>query len=331
MQNNEQNSNNNFNLNSPISNKTKKPLNSNSNNNLINISTNNPLNNFTNDINNNKKLNNFFIKENTKKEENALLSNNCKSEKNLQISNANTIANNINNNLHNTNNLNNISNLNNVINIQNANFISTIQEVSIGSQPEENIEFSSKNICSTANLFYKTKDSGNNGNNPKQNNIMKNQTILDQFNIKTIASSNTSQRTNDTKINNYFNKSNQNAILTNNNNIINNSNGNNLINNPEDKNGKILKQNYLKLLEDNEKLLKDLSDKNKFIFEKEKESEKMKLILLENEQNLKNLNMLNKNFESQINLGKNSLIKYLKEYEELKRIKNKIWLNDQAY
>jgi len=288
------------------------------------------LNNVTIENSNNKKINGA-IKENNKKDDNPISLIHNKGEKNLQMNNNNNIANNINNNLHSTNNLSNINNLNNVINIQNANFISTIQELSYGSQPEDNIEFSSKNICSTANLFYKNKDSGNNGNNFKQNNIMKNQTILDQFNIKSIANSNNSQRINDTKINSYFNKSNSNNNLTNNNNINNTITGNNSINNIEDKNGKTLKQNFLKLQEDNEKLIKDLGDKNKYISEKEKESEKLKLIILDNELNLKTLNILNKNYENQINQGKNSLIKYLKDYEELKRIKNKIWLNEQAY
>lgn len=340
-------------MNSPSSNKGKKPLNGNSNNNLINISTINPLNNITSEPNNNinntnntTKPNKKSAKENNKKDEILSLNIN-KTEKNGQLTN----------NIQNANiqtTLNSTNNLNNVINIQNANFISAIQDMSHGShQSEENIEFSSKNICSTTNLFYKQKDAGNNNahtvNSSKQAlNPMKNQTILDQFNIKTFA--NPVSRSNDMKINSYFNKpsnnsntpainninqNNFNSITANanNSNLYNNNNNNfnGNANNSEDKSIKLLKQNYLKSLEDNEKLVKDLGDKNRFILDKEKESEKLKLILIENEQNLNSISMLNKSYESQINLGKNSLIKYLKEFEDLKRIQNKIWLNDQAY
>jgi len=311
-------------MNSPISNKAKKPLNTNSNNNLINISTLNPLNNIANEGSNHNNKKNQITKENIKKEDKISPVN--KTEKNGQLNNLPNTS--ITNNLNNTSNLNNISNLNSVINIQNANFINTIQDMSYGSQSEENIEFSSKNICSTANLFYKNKDSGNNGINNKSNtsNLLKNQTILDQFNIKSITNSNITPRINDNKINNYFNKTSANLNMAN----INSNNTNNNIS-FEDKNAKVLKQNYLKLLEDNEKLIKDLGDKNKHILEKERENEKLKIILIENDQNLKSLNILNKNFENQINMGKNSLIKYLKDYEELKRTQNKIFLNEKAY
>jgi tousled-like kinase len=345
-------------MNSPSSNKAKKPLNSNSDNNLINISNLNPFNNFTTEANflnnNNNKSNKKSSKENTKKEEifPSLLN---KNEKNGQLS-PNISSAIILTVLNSANNLNNISNLNNALNIQNnPNFLSTINDLNQGSQQsEENIEFSSKNICSTANLFYNQKDSANNNNSvgiAKQAfNFMKNQTILDQFNIKAFANPAVYSRNNDRKINAFFNKtatssavsanlnsvnSNSNSIINNNNLNINNNNNNNnsFAANAatEDKSIKLLKQNYLKLLEDNEKLVKDLGDKNRFIIEKEKESEKLKLIFLENEQSLKSLCMLNKSFESQINLGKNSLIKYLKEFEELKKTQNKIWLNEQAY
>lgn len=84
-------------------------------------------------------------------------------------------------------------------------------------------------------------------------------------------------------------------------------------------------------MEDNEKLIRDLSEKNKFLYDKEKENEKLKLILIENEENLNSINMLNKGYENQIALGRKSLIKYLKDNEDLKRNLNKIWLNDQAF
>ena len=339
-------------------------MNTNSNNDLINISNTNPLNNISgsceaNAYNNNKKS----AKENTKKDNIFLSMLNNKNEKNAQQQNLANISNSsIQSTLNSTNNLNNISNLNNVINIHNANFISTVQDMSIGSQQSEenNIEFSSKNISSSANLFYKGKDSGNNnfntpGASSKQaSNPMKNQTILDQFNIKSFTNPTAQSRSNDIKINAYFNKNaasasnnistannnnnnnnlNSNLAYSNNNfNTNNNINSNGISSNPvaEDKSIKLLKQNYLKLLEDNEKLIKDLGDKNRFILEKEKESEKLKIILIENEQSLKGLSMLNKNYESQMNLGKTSLIKYLKDFEELKRTQNKIWLNEQAY
>ncbi len=371
IENNFSNNNNNQNMmNSPSSNKEKKPLNTNSNNNLINISGTNPLNKFSgsngeanNKASSNSNNNKKNAKENTKKDE-------VFSSTHLNINNKSEKIRNIQTTLNSTN------NLNNVINIQNANFISGIQDLSHGSQQsEENIEFSSKNISSSANLFYKSKDSSANNliNNSgaaaaKQasSNPMKNQTILDQFNIKAFANPAALSRSNDTKINAFFNKTgslaaNNLSLLNSNNNsnnynnsvnstfvnssnlnsnaLINNINNNNSNNNgftlnqpvADDKSIKLLKQNYLKLLEDNEKLIKDLGDKNRFVLEKEKESEKLKIILIENEQSLKSLNMLNKSYESQINLGKSSLIKYLKEFEELKRTQNKIWLNQQAY
>lgn len=87
----------------------------------------------------------------------------------------------------------------------------------------------------------------------------------------------------------------------------------------------------MKLVEDKEKLIRDLGEKNKTLNEREKENEKLKLILLENEENFKSITMLNKTYESQLLLSRKSLIKYLKDNEESKRNLKKIWLNEQAY
>ena len=157
-------------------------------------------------------------------------------------------------------------------------------------------------------------------------NNVKNQSNLDQFTSKN-GNINMNNRINDTKINSYFNKSTNNHIISNTNSI----NCSNFGMSIEDKNTRILKQNYLKLVEDNEKLIKDLAEKNKLSIEKEKENEKLKIIFQDNEKDMKNLNNLNKDFENQIMTGRKSLMKYLKDYEDLKRTQNKQWLNEQAY
>jgi hypothetical protein len=127
---------------------------------------------------------------------------------------------------------------------------------------------------------------------------------------------NKSQQANDSKINEYFkatNLQNNNIPLT-----------------ADEKNIKLLKDKINKLSEQNEELHKEILSKNKFILEKDKDNERLKYYMKEYEDSMKSLSIQLKQQENQINLSKNSLIKYLKMLEEMRRNKIKVWLNEQS-
>lgn len=161
---------------------------------------------------------------------------------------------------------------------------------------EEFIEFSSKNIVTQPALFSKTKE---------------NATMMTNFLIK-----NGQVPKSEHKINEYFKSTQSSAKEFSLNNISN-------LQTPENRQGK------QKVQEEVEKLNKELNEKNKQMNDKDREIDKLKVKCSEYEDNLKNILMINKQFEQQLLFAKVSLVKNLKELEENKRVHKKKWLNEQ--
>jgi tousled-like kinase len=83
--------------------------------------------------------------------------------------------------------------------------------------------------------------------------------------------------------------------------------------------------------DDNQKLQKDISDLKKLLSDKENEIEKLKFKINDEEETVKKLTLINKSQDQQLQISKLSLIKYLKELEEIKKANKKRWLNEQEY
>jgi tousled-like kinase len=187
-----------------------------------------------------------------------------------------------------------------------------------GEEPEFNIEFSSKNLSSENPLFSNTKENTlnnyltNNANNRKNSNLG----VRSGYGINTPPVNKLFQTASETKINDYFKSNNNSNTLP--------------VCGDTDKNTKMLKDKVSKLSDENEKLHKEILSKNKFIIEKDKDNERLKLVVRDNEENLWNLNILVKQQENQLGLSKISLVRFLKELEEYKKQQKKIWLNEQT-
>ncbi len=85
------------------------------------------------------------------------------------------------------------------------------------------------------------------------------------------------------------------------------------------------------VLEENEKLQKEILEYKKIILEKDKEIEKFKSKILDHDESIKNISLINKTLDSQLQTFKISFIKFMKEFEEVKRTNKKKWLNEQEY
>ncbi len=85
------------------------------------------------------------------------------------------------------------------------------------------------------------------------------------------------------------------------------------------------------LLEENEKLQKELMDLKKSLQEKDKEIEKLKIKILDQEESIKNISLINKSLDHSLQNSKVGLIKYLKELEEIKKRDKKRSLNEQEF
>jgi tousled-like kinase len=122
---------------------------------------------------------------------------------------------------------------------------------------------------------------------------------LFQNNVKTVQN-------NDTKINDYFK-------------------------NEDEKNPsiKLLQDKVAKAICENERLNKEINEKNKTIIEKEKENERLRIKSKEDEENIKNLAIILKQYDTQIGQFKSSMTKILRDLEEIKRAQKRQWLNEQ--
>jgi hypothetical protein len=202
-----------------------------------------------------------------------------------------------------------------------------------------NIEFSSKNLKSATNFFTKTKENAkmmkdflskhNNNNNSNNNNFSSMNGNNSNNNSQNRQINNNKSSISDSKINEFFPKI---SNINNNQNNRNNNNNNNSssLNNLDEKYMKDLNNKISKLNDENEKLLKELQEKNKFTLDLSKELDKCKSIIKDKEEMVKDLNIINKQNENQINMGKMSLVKILRELEELKRTQKKTWLNEHG-
>jgi tousled-like kinase len=113
---------------------------------------------------------------------------------------------------------------------------------------------------------------------------------------------------------NYIQTSFKNSSAVNSANINNSNVNNSTMGTPE---GKSMKS----ILEENEKLKKEITDKEKAI----------KSLSSSNEDYVRNISLMTKQFENQNQMSKYSLIKILREHEELKRNNKKKWLNEQEF
>jgi hypothetical protein len=176
---------------------------------------------------------------------------------------------------------------------------------------ENNIEFSSKNVVSANPLFSNTKENTLNNFVKKSNGSARTYSINTPPINKTIPGNNS-----ETKINEYF--------KTHNTGLVGNFASN------DDKGVRLLKEKVNKLSDENEGLKKELSVKSKLLTDREKDSERLRLLVRENEEYSRNSTSIIKHQESQITSARSSIAKYLKELEENKKSQKKIWLNEQA-
>ena len=195
-------------------------------------------------------------------------------------------------------------------------------------QIDDAIEFSSKNVINKAS-FFKTKE-----NTTIMSNFVKNSTQT-QPNVSFSNNTNPlNQRINksDGKINDFFNKVQLTADKKNPKENLNNSalgfslNNINNLQTPES-NYRIVKQ----IQDDYDKISRESNEMKKIMQEKEKEAEKMKNILAEHEESIKSLSVVNKQQDHLIQVSKFSLVKYLKELEEIKRNNKRKWINEQEF
>lgn len=202
-------------------------------------------------------------------------------------------------------------------------------------QVEDNIEFSSKNVIAITPLFSKARDNtkmmngfiNRSGGSTNNNNIsIINNIYQPQSNSKPIKSDvkiNEYFKTSEKNINNNLSLSNSNTNLQSNNYTLNNINN---LQTP-DTNFKVIK----KLTDESERFQQQVAEIKKLFLEKEKECEKLKHEIIENEDHVKNLSEFNKQSEIQLTISKRSLVKYLKELEDIKRTNIKKHLNEQEY
>lgn len=182
--------------------------------------------------------------------------------------------------------------------------------------PEDHIEFSSKNIVAHTPLFSKlrentaimnnflNKSGGNSKTKATQGNNSKLQTPSEKNYIQTSLGSGSINR------NLQFHNQGQ----------INSSpytQNNNALNNPQTPEGK----NFKSLQDEIEKIKKEIADKEKNI----------KSLSAHNEELTRSISIMTKQFENQTQTAKVSMIKTLRELEELKRNNKKKWLNEQEF
>jgi tousled-like kinase len=169
-------------------------------------------------------------------------------------------------------------------------------------QVEDNIEFSSKNVVSSTQLFKKKENDLRNyinSGSKKTPNTNKEKILPNNFNQKIIHSS-------ETKINDYY-KNKDDKLPT----------------------DKALQDKLTRLISENEKLTKDAFEKNKLLLEKDKENERLRIRIRDDEESIKSLSIIHKQYDTQISQYKANMVRILREFEELKRAQRRQWINEQ--
>jgi tousled-like kinase len=79
------------------------------------------------------------------------------------------------------------------------------------------------------------------------------------------------------------------------------------------------------------KLNNEINELKKYLSEKEKENEKSKVKINDLEETVKNISLMNKTLDHQLELNKKSIVKYLKDLEDYRRSHKKRWLVEQEF
>lgn len=185
---------------------------------------------------------------------------------------------------------------------------------------EEGIEFSSKNVISSTQFFTKTRENATMMKDFIARGAIQHASGLVNSSFVTgkVQCNSNPYRPSEPKINEYFSKVSLSTSST--------ASKSNL----DEKEMKLYNQNLNRLSDENDRLMKDCMEKTKIIMDYGKEHEKYRCLIRENEENIRNLTVVNRQYENNVNLGKGSLIKIMRELEEMKRAQKRDWINEQG-